>query len=125
MLRFSKHEHLCRSPFESLRVAAKSPQRVFMAVPFFYAGVRLLAGVRNKKRAGRNPNPLLESTPSELPLEPLHVQVAHALGVGLDEGLARRHLVAHEQLEDAVRLDGVLHLHLQQRPAHRVHRSVP
>ena len=34
----------------------------------------------------------------------LDVQIAHVLGVGLNELLSRRHLVAHEHIEDFVGL---------------------
>jgi hypothetical protein len=42
----------------------------------------------------------------------LHVEVAHRGGVGLDERLARRHVVAHQAAEDAVRGRGILDGHL-------------
>src|SRR3990172_3936114 len=55
----------------------------------------------------------------------LDVQVADAGGVGLDEGLARRHVVAHEVGEDGVCLHRVRDRHLQEDAPRRVHRRVP
>src|SRR5439155_7152508 len=53
------------------------------------------------------------------------VEVAHALGVGLDELLARFHIRAHQLLEDVVDLGGVLDVYAQERAGVRVHGRVP
>src|SRR5437867_10030540 len=54
-----------------------------------------------------------------------HIQVRDLEGVPLDELAARLHLVAHEDREDPVGLDGVLDLHLQQLAPRRVHGRLP
>ena len=42
----------------------------------------------------------------------LYIQVLHIFGVGLDEGLAGRHLVPHEGVEDLIGLHRILDLNL-------------
>src|SRR5712691_13276847 len=51
----------------------------------------------------------------------LDVQVAHGLGVRLDESLARIDVVAHQDIEDLVRLHRVFDLDTEQHAVLRVH----
>ena len=62
--------------------------------------------ISKKERKGFNPP--FDYSPNWL----LNVQVLDAGGVRLYEVLARQYLVAHQHAEDAVRLGGVLHIHL-------------
>src|SRR6266550_1832059 len=55
----------------------------------------------------------------------LDVQVAHGLCVRLDEALARIDVVAHQDVEDFVRLDRIFDLDPQQHSILWVHRRVP
>ena len=64
-------------------------------------------------------NPVILSTLS------LHIQVANLQRVRLDELPPRLDLVAHQDREDLVGLDDVVHPHLQQHPLVRVHRRLP
>ena len=45
--------------------------------------------------------------------------------MGLDEGLARRHLFAHQHAEDLIRFGGVLDIYLEQGAGCRVHGGLP
>src|SRR3989475_10495617 len=55
----------------------------------------------------------------------LDVQVAHGLGVRLDETLAWIHFGAHQDVENLVRLDHILDLDPQQHSVLRIHGRVP
>src|ERR1700737_2000004 len=55
----------------------------------------------------------------------LDVQVAHGLGVRLDEALAGIHVVAHQDVEDLVGFDRVLNLDPQQHAVLGIHRGFP
>ncbi len=55
----------------------------------------------------------------------LHVQIPHVFGMRLDELLARIHGVAHEHIERAVGLRGIVHSHKQKRAVLGVHRRFP
>src|SRR4030081_3499394 len=57
--------------------------------------------------------------------ERLDVQVAHGLGVRLDESLAGIDVRAHQDIEDLVRLHRIFDLHAEQHAVLRVHRSFP
>src|SRR5438105_4054172 len=57
--------------------------------------------------------------------ERLDVQVAHGLGVRLDEPLTGIDVGAHQDIEDLVRLDCILDLDAQQHPVLRVHGGFP
>ena len=62
---------------------------------------------------------------STLPSAESNIQIPHELRVLLDEVSPRLHLVAHEHLEDPVRLDCILDVHLEQRAHVRIHRRLP
>src|SRR6476661_1419439 len=53
------------------------------------------------------------------------VKVLYLAGLGLDELLARRDLLAHEHREDLVRARGVVSIDAEKRPRLRVHRRLP
>lgn len=55
----------------------------------------------------------------------LNIQILDALGVRLDKGFPRRHLVPHQDVEDVVGFSSVLHLYLEQGAGGRVHGGVP
>src|ERR1700737_4637710 len=55
----------------------------------------------------------------------LDVQVAHGLGVRLDESLARIDVVTHQDVEDLVRFHRIFDLDAQQHPVLWVHRGFP
>src|SRR3989442_725537 len=57
--------------------------------------------------------------------ERLDVQVAHGLGVRLDEAFAWIHFGAHQDVEDLVGLDRVLDLDPQQHAVLRIHGGLP
>src|SRR4030081_1367928 len=57
--------------------------------------------------------------------ERLNVQVAHGLGVRLDEAFAWIHFRPHQDVESLVRLDRVLDLDPEQHPVLRVHGGLP
>src|SRR6478609_573085 len=56
---------------------------------------------------------------------PLDVQEPNVLGVLLNEVSARFNVLAHQNREDLVRRQGIVHRHLQQGPVVRVHGGVP
>src|SRR5947209_15433163 len=60
-----------------------------------------------------------------LAIRPLNVEVADGLGVGLDEVLAGIDLVAHQDVEDLVRLDRVLDFDAHQHPVLGIHGRDP
>ena len=43
----------------------------------------------------------------------LDIQVLHILRIGGDKGLARRHFITHQHLENLVGFSGVFHIDLQ------------
>src|SRR5688572_6054094 len=53
------------------------------------------------------------------------IEVRNELRVGLDEDATGFDFVAHERLEDLVRLEGVIHRHLEDGPCLGVHRGLP
>src|SRR4030088_1298653 len=55
----------------------------------------------------------------------LDVQVAHGLGVRLDEAFAWIHFGAHQDVEDLVGLDRILYLDPQQHAVLRIHGGLP
>src|SRR5256885_3649406 len=57
--------------------------------------------------------------------ERLDVQVAHGLGVRLDEALARIDVGAHQDIEDLVRLDRIFDLDAEQHPVLWIHGRFP
>src|ERR1700694_791771 len=63
--------------------------------------------------------------PSTAIFKPSDIEIAHVLGVGLDELLARLHVRTHQLLEDVVDECGVLDLNLEQRARLGVHGRLP
>ena len=59
------------------------------------------------------------------PFLSLHVQVADVLGVRLDEALAGIHRIAHQHIEGAVGLGGIVHRHQQQGAVIGIHGGLP
>ncbi len=72
-----------------------------------------------------NPLPRSLSHSGEREVESLDIEVFDVLGVGLDESLARRYLVAHQQGEGGVGAGSVRHFHGQQGAGGGVHGSAP
>ena len=57
--------------------------------------------------------------------QPLDIQVLDALGMGLDEGLARRYLFTHQDAEGLIGFNRIRYAHLKQGPGLRVHGGLP